>query len=89
MVKYSTQEDLMYKAGEKSLEYITGDVVVFGAGRTVCQALKAFVDNGFHKDRLVVCGVIASKAYVVRFGNVLFQLFCHMHVLPSLGREKP
>jgi ribose 5-phosphate isomerase A len=64
------QKELMYKAGKASLEYIPEDakVAVFGAGRTVCQALQAFVDHGLHDGRIVVCGSEGTERFARDLG---------------------
>ncbi|MFH0837104.1 MAG: ribose-5-phosphate isomerase A [Candidatus Aenigmatarchaeota archaeon] len=69
-----TQEDLWYSAGVKALEYIPSDaeIVAFGAGRTVQQALKAFYDREMHVSRRVVCGSIGTEEYARSLGiNVM------------------
>ena len=61
----SIQERLWYSAGLKSLEYISSDaeVVAFGAGRTVLQALKAFYEKEMHRGRKIVCGSLGTEEY--------------------------
>lgn len=69
------QSKLMYKAGLKSLEYIPKDTktVVFGAGRTVCQALQAFYDQGLHKNINVVCASLGTEEFAKKLGIMVIN----------------
>ena len=61
-------EKIWYQAGLRSLEYIPDDAefAVFGAGRTVCQALRAFYEQGFKQ--AVVCGSQGTKDFALDLG---------------------
>lgn len=61
-------EKTWYQAGLRSLEFVPDDAefAVFGAGRTVCQALKAFYDQGFRQS--VVCGSEGTKRFALDLG---------------------
>lgn len=63
------QQELWYKAGEKALEFLNElkpEVVVFGAGRTVCEALKAYHKSGFAYP--VVCASLGSQREAEKLG---------------------
>jgi len=61
--------ELWYRAGQKSLQFIRGaDIAVFGAGRTVCQALKAFKYAGFSMP--IVCGSKGTEDFARELGDI-------------------
>ncbi|MBR9690646.1 ribose-5-phosphate isomerase A [Candidatus Woesearchaeota archaeon] len=68
------KEKIWYEAGKASLKFVSSDakVVVFGAGRTVLQALQAFFDKGLYKSIGVICASQGTKKRVLELGiNVL------------------
>jgi ribose 5-phosphate isomerase A len=70
------QKKLMYEAGKKSLEFIPKDaeVIVFGAGRTVCQALQAFVDQKLNEKISIACASQGTKDFAQSLGITVKEL---------------
>ena len=74
MVQKPTEQELWYAAGTESLRYLSGaSIAVFGAGRTVCQALQAFHDRHMHDTMLVVCGSMGTELFAKRLGGITIQ----------------
>lgn len=64
------QQELMYAAGCRALEEIpsSAEIVAFGAGRTVCQALQAFYDQRYNSRLEIVCGSRGTEELARKLG---------------------
>ena len=69
MESSKNQQEQMYKAGLESLTYIPLDteIAVFGAGRTVCKAVEAFINHAMHCNKLTIFFIESIKIFSYYF----------------------